>query len=158
MPINTAGFLLLALGVGLFIAEAFTPTFGLLLGAGTVAFFLGSLMLFQDLPEPMAVPWGWLVPATILTAVFFVWIATAGFRAQLAESRTGVETLTGRRAEVADRVTASGGRVFVNGEYWHAVSDEEIPEGDLCEIVGVDGLTMKVRPVDGSGIPASQVP
>jgi membrane-bound serine protease (ClpP class) len=147
MPINTAGYLLLLLAIGLFLAEAFTPTFGVLLAGGAVAFFLGALMLFQDFPEAMALPWGYLVPATILTAVFFVWIATAGLRAQFAPGRAGVETLVGQRAEVVDAITPEGGRVFVNGEYWLAMGDEEIAEGAICEVVEVRGLTMRVKPV-----------
>lgn len=147
MPINTAGYILLALAIGLFIAEAFTPTFGLLIAAGAVAFFLGALMLFQDFPQAIELPWQYLIPATILTAVFFVWIATAGLRAQFAPARTGIETLVGQRAEVIDPVNRQGGRVFVAGEYWHAVSDQEIAKGEPCEIEKVDGLTMKVRPV-----------
>lgn len=147
MPINTAGFLLLGLAIVLFIAEAFTPTFGLLIGAGAVTFFLGALMVFQDLPEPMALSWAWLVPATLLTAAFFVWIATAGIKAQFAEGRTGVDTLRGRQAEVVDPVGPEGGRVFVNGEYWNAVSGEEIEAGQPCEIVAVQGLTLTVRAV-----------
>lgn len=146
MPINTAGYILVGLAIVLFVAEAFTPTFGLLIAAGAVAFFVGGLMLFQDLPEAMALPWTYLVPATILTAAFFVWIATAGIQAQLAPARHGTQTMVGRRAEVTDAVSPRGGRVFVDGEYWHAVADEEIPAGDACEIVEVRGLTMKVRP------------
>lgn len=149
MPINTAGYILLVLAVALFVAEAFTPTFGLLIAAGAVAFFLGGLMLFQDFPEAMELPWGYLVPATLLTVAFFVWIATAGIRAQFAPARSGVETLAGERVEVVDAVGPEGGRVFVRGEYWHAVADEPIPAGAACEIVEVRGLTMKVRPVSG---------
>jgi len=147
MPINAAGYLLLALAVALFVAEAFTPTFGLLLGTGTVAFFLGALMLFQDFPEPMALPWTWLVPATLLTAAFFLWIATYGLKAQFAAPRSGLEALMGRRAEVIEPVSSSGGRIFVAGEYWHAVSDQEIGQGELCEIEAAEGLTMKVKPI-----------
>lgn len=149
MPINTAGYILLALAIILFVAEAFTPTFGLLVVAGAVAFFLGGLMLFQDFPEAMELPWGYLVPATLVTVAFFVWVATAGLRAQFAPVRAGVETMIGQRAEVVDRVGPEGGRVFVSGEYWHAVADEEIAEGEESEIVEVRGLTMKVRPVSG---------
>jgi membrane-bound serine protease (ClpP class) len=146
MPINTAGYILLALAVALFIAEAFTPTFGLLIAAGAAAFFLGGLMLFQDFPEGMELPWAYLVPATLITVAFFVLVATAGIRAQFGPARAGVETLVGQRADVVDTVGAHGGRVFVAGEYWHAVSDETIPEGATCEIVEVHGLTMKVKP------------
>lgn len=147
MPINTAGYILLALAVVLFVAEAFTPTFGLLIAAGAAAFFLGGLMLFQDFPEAMELPWVYLVPATLLTVAFFVWIATAGLRAQFAPVRAGVETMIGQRAEVVDRVGPEGGRVFVSGEYWHAVAAEEVAEGEECEIVEVRGLTMEVRPI-----------
>src|SRR5699024_3474278 len=48
IPLNTAGFILILIAVGLFVAEAFTPTFGILIAGGAVAFFLGALMLFQD--------------------------------------------------------------------------------------------------------------
>lgn len=147
MPINAAGFLLLGLGVALFIVEAFTPTFGLLLGAGSVAFFLGALMVFQDLPEPLSLPWYWLVPATVLTAAFFALIATAGIKAQLAPARTGSGTLVGRQAEVVAPVGPEGGKVLLDGAYWNAVGDVEIPEGRLCEIESVDGLTLTVRPL-----------
>jgi len=147
MPINTAGLILLVLAVGLFIAEAFTPTFGLLLAAGAVAFFLGGLMLFQDFPEAMELSWVYLVPVTLLTVAFFAWVVTAGIRAQLGPRRTGVETMPGERAEVIDAVGPEGGRVFFQGEYWHAVSDEEIPVGAACEVVEVRGLTMRVKPV-----------
>ncbi len=147
MPINVAGYVLLALAIALFIAEAFTPTFGIFLGTGIVAFFLGALMLFQDFPEPMALPWTWLVPATVLTAAFFVWVATYGIKAQFARPRSGREALIGASAEVVDRVDSSGGRVFVAGEYWHAVSNQEIDEGESCEIVEVEGLKLKVRPM-----------
>lgn len=146
MPINTAGYLLLALAIALFVAEAFTPTFGLLLGAGAVAFFLGGLMLFQELPGALELSWAWLVPATLLTTGFFFWVATYGLKAQFAPARTGTGTLIGRRVEVVDPVDPHGGRVFVDGEYWNARSDEEIAVGEPCVIEAVEGLTLQVRP------------
>ncbi len=156
MPVNTAGFLLMGLAIVLFVAEAFTPTFGILIAGGAVSFFLGGLMLFQDLPQGLEVSWRWLVPATVLTTLFFVWIVTAGIKIQLAGTRTGLESMIGRRAEVVDRVSGEGGRVFVSGEYWNAVSDHEIEEGEACEIEAIDGLTMKVRPIEPSPGPAAR--
>src|SRR5699024_9983228 len=57
MPINIAGFALIGLAVVLFVAEAFTPASGLLIGGGAAAFFLGALMLFQDFPTSMDLSW-----------------------------------------------------------------------------------------------------
>jgi membrane-bound serine protease (ClpP class) len=145
MPINMAGFALIGLAIILFVAEAFTPTFGLLIAGGAVSFFLGALMLFQDLPESMALSWAWLIPATILTTLFFVWIVTEGIRAQFTTHKTGKESMIGKHAEVVETIGNTEGRVFVSGEYWNAVSDEVIEEGEDCEIVAVDGLTIKVK-------------
>jgi membrane-bound serine protease (ClpP class) len=147
MPINIAGFALIGIAIVLFIAEAFTPTFGLFIAGGAVSFFLGALMLFQDLPESMELSWAWLVPATVLTTLFFIWIVTAGLKIQFEASRTGLETMIGKRAEVVDTVNSGGGRVFISGEYWNAYSDEEIEEGKLCEVQEIKGLKMKVKPV-----------
>lgn len=145
MPINTAGFALIGLAIILFIAEAFTPTFGVLIAGGSVSFFLGALMLFQDLPESMSISWAWLIPATVTTALFFVWIATEGIRAQFRETKTGKEAMIGMIAEVIDRVDQTGGRVVVLGEYWNAISDETIEVGEHCKIISIENLQLKVK-------------
>src|SRR5690625_5839751 len=75
IPINTAGFILIGLAIVLFIAEAFTPTFGLLITGGAVSFFLGVMMLFLDLPDVMYFFWGCLIPDIVLLVMFFFWIA-----------------------------------------------------------------------------------
>ncbi len=149
MPINIAGFLLIALAVILFIAEAFTPTFGILLSGGAVAFFLGALMLFQDLPKDMQLSWYWLIPATILTVLVFAFIMIEGIKAQFGKHHAGLEAMPGETAEVIDSIESGNpGRVRFSGEYWKAVSDVSIEEGDRCEIVNFDGLTVRVKPIN----------
>ncbi|SMO46819.1 NfeD family protein [Fodinibius sediminis] len=145
MPINIAGFALIGLAIVLFIAEAFTPAFGILIAGGAISFFLGALMLFQDLPASMELSWAWLIPATILTTLFFVWIVTEGIRIQFSNNITGKESMIGKKAEVVEPIDNSHGRIFINGEYWNAVSEESITEGESCEIVDIQGLTAKVR-------------
>lgn len=146
MPVNIAGFLLIGLAIILFVAEAFTSAFGLLIAGGAVSFFLGALMLFQDLPEEMQVSWYWLIPATIVTVLFFAWIVTSGIKAQFTGFHSGIESEVGREAEVSDRITPEmEGRVFHNGEYWRAESDETLNEGDRCIIVKFEGLKVFVK-------------
>jgi membrane-bound serine protease (ClpP class) len=148
MPINLAGFLLIGLAVILFVAEAFTPAFGLLITGGAVAFFLGALMLFQDLPEEMQISVFWLIPATLLTAAFFAWIVTYGIKSLFNPARTGLESTIGKTAEVTDAILpGQAGRVFFEGEYWHAESDQPLNEGDICEIVEYKGLRVIVKPL-----------
>lgn len=147
MPINVAGFVLIGLAIVLFVIEAFTPTFGILITGGAVSFFLGALMLFQEFPKDMQLSWYWLVPATIMMVIFFGWIATSGIKAQFTGHRTGLESQIGKKARVIDKVNEKGGRVFFAGEYWNAVTDgEEIKPNEWCEIVRFEGLTVTVKP------------
>ncbi|MEX1010871.1 MAG: nodulation protein NfeD [Balneolaceae bacterium] len=145
MPINVAGFILIAIALGLFVIEAFTPTYGVLLTGGAVSFFLGALMLFQDMPEEMQLSIYWLIPATILTVLFFAWIISYGIRAQYGEHRSGLEAAIGKEAKVVDEIGPDGGRVLFSGEYWNAESSDIIPEGAVCEIVSFRGLKVIVK-------------
>ncbi len=148
MPIDVAGFLLIGLALILFIMEAFTPTYGLLLGSGGVAFFLGALMLFQDFPEDMQLSLTWIIPATLVTVLFFAWVVYFGIKAQFRAKRSGVEIMVGQTAKVVDRVDQEKGRVLLGGEYWNARSEMPIKKGEICEIIAVQGLTLQVKPIE----------
>lgn len=144
IPINSAGFLLIALAVILFVVEAFTTSFGLLTTGGAISFLLGGLMLFQDLPEPMGISWSWLIPTTAVMVLFFIWVAYKGLRIQSKSTSTGKRGLVGKRVEVIEEVGPLGGRVFVSGEYWNAFSEESIQVGEPAVIVEVDRLRLRI--------------
>jgi membrane-bound serine protease (ClpP class) len=153
LPMNLAGLALVAVAIGLFVVDLFAPSHGVLTGGGILAFFLGTFMLF-DRDEPfLRLSLVWLVPATALTALFFLVIVAAGIRAQRLPARTGVGTLVGRGALALERIDAGGGRVFIDGEYWRAVSPEPVECGQPVRIVAVAGLTLKVEP----GSPGKEV-
>jgi membrane-bound serine protease (ClpP class) len=42
-------------------------------------------------------------------------------------------------------IDSRGGRIFVEGEYWNAISDTPVEEGAPVEIAVVQGLTLKVK-------------
>jgi len=153
LPVSIAGISLIVLGVILFVAEAFTPTFGLLVVGGMVAFFIGSLMLFDTFAPAFQLSLKLVVPATLLTAAFFIFIVSTGLRAQRLPVRVGMSTLIGRTAEAIADIGPENGRVFVEGEDWHAVSAVPIPRGDVVEIVAVNGLTLTVQPSKPENIP-----
>ena len=145
LPINIAGLALILLAVALFIIDVFAATHGVLTGGGIIAFFLGSLMLFNRAPG-FNLPLAMIVPATIVTALFFLFVVGAGLRAQLLPIKTGRESMVGKTAEALSGVDQTGGRVFVEGESWSAVSDAPIAAGQLTEIVSIKGLTLTVKP------------
>jgi membrane-bound ClpP family serine protease len=43
-------------------------------------------------------------------------------------------------------IDASGGKVFVEGEYWSAASDTFVKKGEPVQTIAVEGLTTKVKP------------
>jgi membrane-bound serine protease (ClpP class) len=81
-----------------------------------------------------------------VTAAFFFFIVGAGVRAQFLPVRAGRETLLGKTIPAAARIDAGAGKVFVEGEYWNAVSEVPIESGHPVEIVAINGLTLKVKP------------
>jgi len=146
LPVNVAGLALIGLAVALFIVDVFAPTHGVLTFGGIAAFFLGSLMLFGRADPAFRLSLAYIIPATLLTAAFFTFIVGAGLRAQLLPVRAGQETLLGKTVPALERIDAAGGKVFVEGEYWNALSDAPIAAGDPAEIVAIKGLTLLVKP------------
>ena len=146
LPVNVAGLALIGLAVALFVADIFAPTHGVLTIGGIVAFFLGALMLFNREDPAFRVSLAYIIPATLLTAAFFAFVVGAGLRAQFLPTRTGQATLLGKIVPTLARIDADGGKVFVEGETWNAVSELPIEAGQPAEIVGVSGLTLTVKP------------
>ncbi len=146
LPVNFAGLALIALAAGLFIADVYAPTHGVLTFGGITAFFLGALMLFNRAEPGFRLSLAYIIPATLLTAAFFILVVGAGLRAQLLPVRAGRETMLGKTVAAVAAITPLQGKVFVEGEYWNAVSETPIEAGQTAQIVGIEGLTLKVKP------------
>lgn len=146
LPINLAGLALIGLAVTLFIVDVFAPTHGILTFGGIIAFFLGALMLFNRSDPTFRLSLVYIIPATVITALFFIFIVGAGLRAQFLPVRSGKETMLGKMAPALAHIDTNGGKVFVEGEYWNAVSDTPVEPGEPVQIVGISGLTLKVKP------------
>ncbi len=145
LPINAAGLALMGLAIMLFIIDIFAPSHGILTFGGIVSFFLGGLMLF-DKTEGMQLPLTYLVPATLLTAAFFAFVVGAGLKAQRKPVRVGTQTMIGRVVTAVAPIDGTAGKVFIEGEYWNAVSLEPVDTGTPVRVVGVEGLTLRVKP------------
>jgi membrane-bound serine protease (ClpP class) len=144
LPVNVAGLVLIALALMLFIVDVYTPTHGVLTVGGVIAFLIGSLMLFDRTDPLFRLSLSFIIPATVVTAAFFVFVIGKGLRAQLLPVKAGKETLIGRTVTALTRIDSRGGRVFVEGEYWNAVSNTPIEKGEDAEIAAVQGLTIRL--------------
>ncbi|HEY8540639.1 MAG TPA: nodulation protein NfeD [Steroidobacteraceae bacterium] len=145
LSVNYAGLALMILGLALIIAEAFTPSFGILGLGGIAAFVIGSIILLDtDVPGfevakgligGIALAGGAIV---LLTASFFA-------RSRRRPIETGEQQLL-REPAVALESFDRTGFVRVRGELWRAVTPTPVKEGQRLRIVKVDGLTLEVRP------------
>ena len=118
----------------------------MLTAGGIISFLIGSLMLFNRADPLFRLSLGYIIPATLVTAAFFVFIVGKGLRAQFLPVKAGAETMVGKTVTALTPIDSLGGKVFVEGEYWNAVSDAEIEKDGSAEIVAVEGLTLKVKP------------
>jgi len=146
LSVNYAGLALVALGVGMIIAEFFFPTFGSLGLGGLIAFVVGSLILFDTDTPGMNI--GLPVIAAIATVgglavVALAWLASRSLRRPVV---TGVQTMVGANAEAIETFTGKG-RIRYGGEIWNALSAAQITGGQVVRITRVEGLTVWVEPV-----------
>jgi membrane-bound serine protease (ClpP class) len=146
LPVNITGVLLIGLAIALFIIDIFAPTHGVLTTGGIVAFLIGSLMLFNRQDPVFRLSLQYIIPGVILTAVFFVMIIGSGLRAQRLPVKVGTETMIGKTVNALTPIDLTGGKIFLEGEYWNATSDIPVEKGQLVQISAVKGLTVKVQP------------
>ncbi|MGC8791813.1 MAG: NfeD family protein [Bryobacteraceae bacterium] len=149
LPINWVGVALLALAVILFILEAKLATHGILAAGGTLSMVLGALLLIESpLPEMrirLSVAVGLALPFALITS----FLVTLVVRARARKVATGT---AGMIDEIGRAYTdlKPAGKVFVHGELWDAVSSEPVEAGKPVKVVEVNGLTLKVEPVEPS--------
>jgi len=147
LPVNYAGLALIVLGVILMIAEAFAPSFGALGIGGVIALVIGSIILIDtDVP-------GFTVSRPLIGAIGLasglVLMAIIGFavKARQRPVVAGREQLMGKQGEALVSFKNEGD-VHVRGERWAAVTDAPVKKGQTILVTGIDGLTLKVRPVE----------
>lgn len=146
LPINLSGLLLLLLGAGLLMAEAFLPGYGVAGIGGLVAFVLGSLFLIDSSQTNLRVSRGLIAGSALGLAAVFIGIGTLIVRRRYGPVMTGSEGLIGEVGEVRREIAPGvAGRVFIHGENWRAVSDESVKVGERVRVESVRGIEVKVR-------------
>ncbi len=146
LSVNYAGLALVAVGIGLMIAEFFLPTFGSLGLGGLIAFIVGSLILFDtDVPGMnIGLPLiGGVATLGGLAVIAIGWLAA---RSRGRPVVTGMQGMLGERAEVVAGFEGKG-TVRYGGELWRARSSLPLQAGQSVRIARVEGLTVWVEPL-----------
>lgn len=144
LPVNYAGAALILLGLGLMVAEAFSPSFGILGIGGIAAFVLGSAILIEtDIPQfQISLPL--LGSAAVAGLILVLVISRMALRARRRGIVSGPEYMIGAPARILEWQDGSG-HVLVQGERWQAVGDGDFPPQTMVRVAARDGLTLRIE-------------
>jgi membrane-bound serine protease (ClpP class) len=151
--VNEFGVILIIAAVILFIAEALTPTFGILTTGGAICLLIGALILpkepFLFNPES-GLFWGFVlsvVGVAVASAIFFFFGMGAVLKTRKQRAQVGGEELIGRVTKAETELNEDGGTVKLRGEIWNARTEagEHIAKGEKVEIIDREGLMLVVK-------------
>jgi len=143
LPLDYAGLALVILGLVFMVAEAVTPSFGILGIGGLAAFVIGAFFLIDtDVPE-FQLSSGVIVGTALASGLLLVIVLGYAWRSQTRRVSAGPNPYVGERVEVLEW---SGGEGYVRaqGDRWHAKGDIEASPGDTVEVEKVEGLLLRV--------------
>jgi membrane-bound serine protease (ClpP class) len=147
LPINYAGVLLILFAIVLFLLEIKVTSYGMLTIGGVLSLVLGSIMLVDSPIPAFRVSLSVIIPAALVTVLFFLFAIGMALRAQAKRPTTGKEGIVGEIG-VVEKPMKPKGQVLVHGELWAAESDDDLKIGDSVEVVSVNRLVAKVKKVN----------
>ena len=146
LPTRFAAIILILASFALFALEAKFGTHGVLAIAGICTLTLGGLLLV-DAPIPeMQVHLLTALSVSIPLGIITVFLTTMVLKARANKVVTGAQGLIGDIG-LAQTALAPFGKIFVHGELWDAVASSNVDAGQPVIVRRVDGLQLKVDPV-----------
>lgn len=143
LPLNYAALALLGIGVAFMVAEAFSPSFGVLGFGGLIAFSLGAAMLVDTDVPAFRISWWLIVSMALISATVLVLLLGYTIRIYRKQPVSGSARMIGARARVLEWNDGSG-FVWVEGERWQAKGIYDLHPGQYVRIEGIKGLTLHV--------------
>jgi membrane-bound serine protease (ClpP class) len=144
LPINYAGLALLLLGLAFMIAEAFSPSFGIMGVGGIIAFTVGSVILLDDEGYRISIPM--IAGNAVVSAVLLIWVLGMMMRVRHGAGAALQENMVGLTGLAQDDFTGEG-YIRLQGELWRAVSPESVRRGQAVRVKSMEGLVLHVEPI-----------
>ena len=148
LPINLTGLLLVFLGVGLLIGEAFVTSYGILGLGGVVAFVIGSLFLIDTSKTDLVVNRDIIYGVAAALTLIILGVGYVVARERRKRSSIGPEGLLGEVGEVREPIAPGvPGKLFVHGEIWRAASADTLSAGVRARVKAIRGLELHVEKI-----------
>ena len=145
LPVNYAGLALILVGLALMTAEAFAPSFGALGLGGIVAFVFGAILMFDSDIPGFGVSVSFVIGIAVASALFIIWTISYLLKLRKRGAVSGAESIVGGIATALEDFEGEG-RVWLEGEAWHAYSTVPIEKDQQVEVIAMDGLVLQVEP------------
>ncbi|MCX7515153.1 NfeD family protein [Frateuria hangzhouensis] len=147
LPVNYAGLALMALGIGLLVAEAFSPSVGALGIGGLIAFVVGSIMLFRTGVPGYGVNLGVIAGLAFCAMVGLGVLLRLAMRARRAPHFSVEQSMQATVGELLQPVGEGGeGWARIQGERWRVRCTVALPAGARVRVLRRDGLLLWVEP------------
>ena len=155
IPVNYAGLALIVVGILLIIAEAFVPSFGALGLGGIVAFIVGSIIMFDSGIPGFGISIPFVVTFGIVTGIALLWLVSFLVRLQKRGAVSGTASIIGGTGVAMESFTGEG-KIWLEGESWHAESRVPIEKDQEVVVTAMDGLTLQVEPAPAGRTPNTE--
>ncbi|WP_338466200.1 nodulation protein NfeD [Novosphingobium sp. ZN18A2] len=143
LPVNMAGLALIALGIGLLVAEGFIVSHGVLGVGGVIAFALGATILVDTDSPAFRISLSLIAGFSLASLAFMLLVVRTALLARSRKVVSGREEMIGSDGTVADW-SGGKGHVLVHGERWSATGRGPFGKGEAITVTGLSGLTLEV--------------
>ena len=154
LPVNYAGLALIIVGIALMVAEAYAPSFGALGLGGITAFVFGAIIMFDSGIPGFGISVAFVIGLGLTFAVVLIWLLGFLLKLRRRGAVSGEGSIVGGTA-VALEDFVGDGKVWLEGEAWHARSPVAVTKDEQLIVTRLDGLTLDVEPVENPEAPAS---
>ena len=145
IPVNYAGLALIILGFALIIAETFVPSFGILGLGGIASFIFGAIMMFDSGIPGFGISITFVVVFAAAMGLTMLLVLSYVMKLHRRGAVSGQGSIVGGIATAMEDFTVEG-RVWLEGEAWHAVSNAPVRKNQEVVVRELDGLTLRVEP------------
>lgn len=149
LPVNYAGLALILVGVALMVAEAYAPSFGALGIGGIAAFIFGSIIMFDSDVPGFGISYAFVTGLGLVFAFLLIWLLSYLLKLRRRGAVSGAGSIVGGIA-IAMEDFDDDGKVWLEGEAWHARSRAPVAKDEQLIVTRLDGLTLDVKPVTKS--------
>jgi len=146
LPVNYAGLALIIVGIALMVAEAFAPSFGALGLGGIAAFVFGAILMFDSDIPGFGISVTFVIGIAIASALFIIWTVSYMLKLRRRGAVSGAESIVGGIGTALEDFEGEG-RIWLESEAWHAVSNVPIRKDQQVIVTAMDGLVLQIEPV-----------